>query len=83
MEILKVLVGEFKGKTIESYNLRNSKGFGINVLNYGAILTDLLVPDKDGIIENVIMKYKDLNVYEENPSYYGAILPEVLLIMEL
>ncbi|MDU3350882.1 MAG: aldose epimerase family protein [Clostridium sp.] len=74
MEILKVLVGEFKGKTIESYNLRNSKGFGINVLNYGAILTDLLVPDKDGIIENVIMKYKDLNVYEENPSYYGALI---------
>ncbi|MDI9216824.1 aldose epimerase family protein [Clostridium tertium] len=74
MEILKVSIGEFNGRAVESYNLRNSKGFGINVLNYGAILTDLLVPDKNGVIENVVLKYQDLNKYEENPSYYGALI---------
>lgn len=74
MEILKVLVGEFNGKKVESYNLINSKGFGIKALNYGGILTDVLVPDKSGKIENVIMKYKDINAYKENPSYYGALI---------
>lgn len=74
MEILKFLVGEFNGKKVESYNLRNSKGFGINALNYGGIITDVLVPDKDGVIENVVMKYKDINSYKENPSYYGALI---------
>ncbi|MDZ5001436.1 galactose mutarotase, partial [Clostridium perfringens] len=33
-----------------------------------------LVPDKDEKIENVVMKYKDINLYEENPSYYGALI---------
>lgn len=74
MEILKFLVGEFYGKKVESYSLRNSKGFGINVLNYGGIITDILVPDKNGLIENVIMKYKDIKTYKENPSYYGALI---------
>ena len=72
MEILKIAVGEFNGKEVESYSLRNSKGFGINALNYGAIITDVLVPDKNGIIENVVMKYKDINCYKENSTYYGA-----------
>ena len=74
MEILKVLVGEFNKRKVESYRLRNSKGFGINVLNYGGIITDILVPDKNGVIENVVMKYKDINTYKENPSYYGALI---------
>ena len=74
MEILKECIGEFDGNKVESYSLRNSTGFGINALNYGAIITDILVPDKNGLIENVVMKYKDINVYKENPSYYGAVI---------
>lgn len=74
MEIIKVLVGEFNGQKVESYSLRNYKGFGINALNYGGIITDVLVPDKNGVIENVVMKYKDINAYKENPSYYGALV---------
>lgn len=74
MEVLKVLVGSFNGREVESYNLRNSKGFGINVLNYGAIITDVIAPDKNGVFENVILKYNDINTYEENPSYYGALI---------
>ena len=74
MEILKVCLGEFDGKKVESYRLKNSKGFEVNVLNYGAIITDILVPDKNGVIENVITKYKDINTYKDNPSYYGALI---------
>lgn len=74
MKVLKVLVGSFNGREVESYNLRNSKGFGINVLNYGAIITDVIVPDKNGVFENVILKYDDINTYKENPSYYGALI---------
>ncbi|MDY6226750.1 MULTISPECIES: aldose epimerase family protein [unclassified Clostridium] len=74
MEILRVCVGKYNGKDVDSYSLRNSKGFGINALNYGAIITDILVPDKNGVIENVVMKYKDINCYKENPSYYGAFI---------
>ena len=74
MENSRVYVGEFNGKKVESYSLKNKNGFGISALNYGAIITDILVPDKNGVIENVVMKYKDINTYKENPSYYGAVI---------
>lgn len=69
-----LIVAKFDSKDVLSYNLRNSKGFGVNVLNYGGIITDILVPDKNGDIKNVVTKYRDINVYEENPSYYGALI---------
>ncbi|MBX7322612.1 galactose mutarotase [Clostridium chauvoei] len=72
MQIKNTMVNN--SKDIISYEIRNSKGFGINVLNYGGIITDVIVPDKNGNLENVVMKYKDINVYLENPSYYGALI---------
>lgn len=74
MYIEKVLVATIKNEKVFSYNLRNTKGFGVNILNYGGIITDILVPDRDGNIENVITKYKDIETYEKNPSYYGALI---------
>lgn len=74
MLIEKVLVGKVKSKDVFSYNLRNTKGFGVNVLNYGGIITDILAQDREGNIENVITKYEKIETYEKNPSYYGALI---------
>ncbi|WLF68433.1 aldose epimerase family protein [Clostridium septicum] len=74
MKITSNIVGKFSSEEVISYEIRNSKGFGINVLNYGGIITDVIAPDKNGNLENVVMKYKDMNIYEENPSYYGALI---------
>lgn len=74
MLIEKVLVGNIKNEKVFSYNLRNKSGFGVNILNYGGIITDILVPDRDGNIENVITKYDKIETYEKNPSYYGALI---------
>ncbi|MGL5380803.1 aldose epimerase family protein [Clostridium sp.] len=74
MNIESKIIGEFHNKEIISYSLENSNGLKINVLNYGGIITDIIVPDKDGKLENVVMKYNDMNTYKENPSYYGALI---------
>ena len=74
MFIEKVLIGEIRNEKVFSYNLRNSEGFGVNILNYGGIITDILVPDRYGNIENVITKYSKLEAYKDNPSYYGALI---------
>lgn len=74
MRIEKVLIRMKDNSEIISFNLRNSKGFGINFINLGGVITDLLVPDKNGNIENVVLKYKDIESYKDNPSYYGAII---------
>ena len=69
----KVLIRMKDNSEIISFNLKKFKG----IWNYFIIrwsITDLLVPDKNGNIENVVLKYKDIESYKDNPSYCSAII---------
>ena len=43
-----------------------------HVLNYGAILQGLEVPDKNGDIKDVVLGYDDVDQYEQNYSFFGC-----------
>lgn len=61
-------------KEIFEYSLSNNKGIEINILTLGGIITDIKVPDSNGIVENVVVKWKDLNDYIDDSGYTGAII---------
>lgn len=67
---------EVHGKWRE-YTLTNSKDMTVSVLDFGGIITKILVPDRNGNIENVVLGYKEYKDYEENPNYFGAIIGPV------
>lgn len=52
--------------------MTNDVGMKVEVLNLGATLTKVIVPDKEENFENVVLEWQDINVYEENPGYIGA-----------
>ena len=58
---------------LKSFILK-SPGLIVEVLNLGGIIRSIKVPDKNGNFENVVLGYKDLKEYENNPSYLGAIV---------
>ena len=60
------------GKNINKYYISNSRGMKAGVINYGAILVDLFVPDKNGKISDVVLGYDTLEPYFENGSCFGA-----------
>lgn len=60
------------GTEIFLYTLENSRGMKAEVMNYGAILVNLLVPDQDGITEDVVLGYDKLEDYYENKPNLGA-----------
>lgn len=67
------------GKTKEGieaslYILENSKGMQAAITNYGANLVRLLVPDKNGNREDVVLGFDDVTGYENNPSFFGALI---------
>lgn len=74
MKLDKKVIAKFDSNEIKSYTITNSKGFSVTALNYGAIITDIMVKDKNGKLENVVLKYKDINDYKDNPSYFGALI---------
>lgn len=62
------------GKTADIYTLTNKNGLKAKVTTYGAILTELWVPDKNGKLENVVLGFDNLASYEKHFSQGNAFL---------
>jgi len=60
------------GKKVELFTLKNRNGVTAKVITYGATLTELLVPDKQGKLADVVLGFDDLRDYEKNSPYFGA-----------
>lgn len=65
------------GKKIMQYTLVNDQQMCVEILSLGATLTKICVPDYEGKIENVILGWQDLNLYEEHPGNFGAVVGRV------
>lgn len=62
------------GAAVDLYTLTNSRGMTAKITNYGAILVALLVPDRQGKLDDVVLGYEDLGGYLANNPYFGAIV---------
>jgi len=69
-----VSVGDFDD--IQLYTLKNSAGMEVGVTNYGAIITAIKVPDRDGKLADVTLGYNDVADYINavDKPYFGAIV---------
>lgn len=74
MNIKSSKFGEMKNKeTVTKYTLVNDHGCSVSILNYGGIISEILVPDKNGVLENVVVGYNNILDYEENSPHFGCI----------
>jgi aldose 1-epimerase len=65
------------GAAVEQYTLANSKGLKVNVITYGAIVTHIFAPDRDGKVENVVLGFDDLAGYLAGHPFFGAAVGRV------
>jgi aldose 1-epimerase len=79
MSITKAAYGKMPdGAEINQYTLSNSHGMKVKLINYGAIITAVDVPDRDGKVENVTLYRDNLADYMEvkngkaTTPYFGA-----------
>jgi aldose 1-epimerase len=71
--IMKETYGKADQKDIFLYTLTNSNGIVVKITNYGAIITSILVPDKNGKTGDIVLGYDSLDRYVANSPYFGAI----------
>jgi aldose 1-epimerase len=64
--------GFYNNKEISVFRLTNIHGGYVEVLNYGAIVKSIVVPDRDGALANVILGYPTLEGYLADVAYIGA-----------
>ena len=62
--------------SIRQYQLENKSGMRVNVTNYGAIITSIVVPDKDGKLADVALGYRRVEEYMNavDKPYFGAVV---------
>lgn len=65
-------VFEVEGNNIELITLKNKNNMEVKLLNHGATIVELLVPDRDDLLENVVITYQRLEDYIPNTPYFGA-----------
>ncbi len=61
-----------KGEETSLYVFENKNHATMKVSDHGATLVSLLVPDRDGVMKDVVLGYDDAASYEGNTGYFGA-----------
>ena len=63
------------GEAVAVYTLTNANGVEVRAITYGGIILSLRVPDKDGLLDDVVLGYDTLDGYLTNNSpYLGALI---------
>jgi aldose 1-epimerase len=75
MNLKKEFYGKTKsGEPVDLYEINNSKGISISIINYGGIITSIKMPDKNGTIGEINLGFDSLDQYENGNSYFGALI---------
>ena len=61
-----------EGKQVDLFKISHQDGMIVTIINYGAIVTSLFVPDKEGVLADIVLGYETLKEYVEDRSYFGA-----------
>ena len=77
--VTKILFGKTpSGKRVDLFTLTNSQGLCAKITNYGTIITELWVPDREGRLGNIVLGFDNLRQYlAGNPSYLGCTVGRV------
>jgi aldose 1-epimerase len=67
--------GETKnGEKVTMYTITNANGMCVSAIDYGANIVNLMVPDKDGRTEDIVLGFDDVAGYEVNGCFFGAFI---------
>lgn len=70
---------QFFGKTSAGeeallYTVTNKNGMSVSFTDFGAIIVKVMVPDRLGKLEDVVLGYDNLSPYEQNSPGYGSFI---------
>ena len=75
--IEKASFGTVDGKPVDIYTLTNAKGAVAKITNYGAIVTELQMPDRNGKMGDVVLGLDTVDDYVKSSPYFGATIGRI------
>ncbi|XWS37452.1 hypothetical protein CRYUN_Cryun19dG0044000 [Craigia yunnanensis] len=74
--LLLAFLSMFEAQEVKVYELKRGD-FSAKFTNYGAIMLSLILPDKTGKLDDVVLGYDSVNDYKNDTTYFGAIVGRV------
>ena len=68
MSINKEIIGQVSGEDVFQYTLQNKMGMQVQLITYGAAITNIVTPDKDGKMNSIVLGFDSLNQYASNEN---------------
>ncbi|HEX8444135.1 MAG TPA: aldose epimerase family protein [Allosphingosinicella sp.] len=65
------------GGAVEAITLANAGGMSVRIITYGAAIQSVIVPDRDGRLDDVTLGYPTLSGYLAGVEYFGCIVGRV------
>ena len=59
-------------KPVKLYTLKNAAGMEVCITNFGGRIVSIMVPDKNGEMQDVVLGFDNINDYQTVPSDFGA-----------
>lgn len=67
-------IGEHIGESVDRFEIRHPNGIRVALLNYGATIQELHVPDANGDTANVVLGFKQVQQYWHKHPHFGTVL---------
>ncbi|WP_299991563.1 aldose epimerase family protein [uncultured Pontibacter sp.] len=62
------------GQEVQLYTLTNDSGMTVKITNYGAIVTSIQTPDREGNLGEVALGFNNVDGYVPNDPHFGGIV---------
>lgn len=77
MQIEQKVFGEIENQEVVQFSITNKSGFTVRFINYGCVITDIIAPDREGNMENVVLGFDCMEDYENHSPYFGAVVGRI------
>lgn len=71
-QITQASFGEIDGFEVIETVMQNASGMRFASCTYGATITEIAVPNREGLIENVVCSFNQVKDYKQNPQFFGS-----------
>jgi aldose 1-epimerase len=76
--VTRITVSEFgklsNGQSTQLFTLKNKQGTCISITNFGGIIAAINTRDKHGDFADIVLGYDNIQGYEQDPYYLGAVI---------
>lgn len=62
------------GEEVTLWHLENASGASMDVTDFGCRIVRICMPDRDGVIDDVVVGYGDLEMFEKGDRFFGPVI---------